>query len=127
MKTVFQEVLMTLNHYDADFWKALDLLVSSGEIVIDRPKGSTHPRYPDIRYELDYGYIENTASSDGDGIDVWCGSDEPKSVNAVMCIVDLIKRDSEIKVLIGCTEEETATVYAFHNRTDGMKGILIKR
>ena len=39
------------------FWQAVDKLVSSGKIIIDRPKGSTHPRYPEIKYELDYGYI----------------------------------------------------------------------
>ena len=52
--------------YDHDFWSAIDTLVSSGKIVIDRPKGSTHPRFPYIRYDVDYGYIENTTSMDGD-------------------------------------------------------------
>ena len=42
---------------------------------------------------------------DGGGIDVWVGSGE-KTVDAIMCIVDMMKRDSEIKLLIGCTEEE---------------------
>ena len=44
-----------------------------------------------------------------------------------MCIVDLIKKDSEIKILIGCTEEEKATVYKAHNETPFMKGVLIRR
>ena len=39
--------------YDHDFWSAIDALVSSGKIVIDRPKGSTHPRFPHIRYDVD--------------------------------------------------------------------------
>lgn len=118
---------MMLTKYNEDFWKAVDTIVLSGKIVIERPKGSAHPRFPALRYELDYGYIENTASMDGEGIDVWRGSLPLASVNAVICIVDLLKRDSEIKLLIGCTEEEMNTVYAFHNGTEGMKGILIKR
>ena len=101
--------------YDNDFWKAVDALVSSGKIVIDRPKGSTHPRFPNIKYEVDYGYIESTTSMDGGGIDVWLGSLADKKVNAIICTVDLMKKDSEIKLLIGCTEEEMNTVYAFHN------------
>ena len=101
--------------YDNDFWKAIDALVSSGKIVIDRPKGSTHPRFPNIKYEVDYGYIESTTSMDGGGIDVWLGSLADKKVNAIICTVDLMKKDSEIKLLIGCTEEEMNTVYAFHN------------
>ena len=113
--------------YDNDFWKAIDTLVSSGKIVIDRPKGSAHPRFPNIKYEVDYGYIENTSSMDGGGIDVWLGSLAAKQVNAIICTVDLMKKDSEIKLLIGCTEEEINTVYEFHNDSEFMKGILIRR
>lgn len=113
--------------YDNDFWKAIDTLVSSGKIVIDRPKGSAHPRFPNIKYKVDYGYIENTSSIDGGGIDVWLGSLAAKQVNAIICTVDLMKKDSEIKLLIGCTEEEINTVYEFHNDSEFMKGILIRR
>ena len=113
--------------YDKDFWQAIDKLVSSGKIVIDRPKGSFHPRFPNIKYEVDYGYIENTSSMDGGGIDIWLGSLVNKQVNAIICTVDLMKKDSEIKLLIGCTEEEIDTVYEFHNDSEFMKGILIRR
>lgn len=116
-----------LQRYNSDFWKAIDTLVSSGTIVIDRPKGSTHPRYPAIQYALDYGYLENTASMDGEGIDLWRGSLPEPRVNAIICTVDLMKRDSEIKLLVGCTEDEMQTVLRFHNSTDHMKGLLIPR
>ena len=113
--------------HDSDFWKAVDTLVSSGKIVIDRPKGSVHPRFPNVKYEIDYGYIENTSSMDGGGIDVWRGSLPNDTVTAVICTVDLMKKDSEIKLLIGCTEEEINVVYGFHNDSEFMKGILVKR
>lgn len=64
---------------------------------------------------------------DGDGIDVWRGSDPAMKADAVMCIVDLMKRDSEIKILIGCSEEEKAIVYQTHNETEFMKGVLWRR
>ena len=96
------------------------------EIIIDRPRGSAHPRVPDFIYRVDYGYLRGTASMDGEGIDVWVGSGE-KRVDAIMCIVDLMKRDSEIKLLIGCTEEEKAIVYETHNESQFMKGVLIRR
>ncbi len=115
-----------MNYCDEGFWNALDELVNTSEIVIDRPKGSAHPRFPDFIYRVDYGYLKNTASMDGAGIDVWVGSDG-KKIDAVMCIVDLMKRDSEIKILIGCTEEEKMEVYRTHNETRFMKGILIRR
>ena len=112
---------------DHDFWSAIDTLVSSGKTVIDRPKGSTHPRFPHIRYDVDYGYIENTTSMDGDGIDVWKGSLSSVNVNAIICTVDLLKRDSEIKLLIGCTGDEIRTVDHFFNDYASMKGLLLLR
>ena len=115
-----------MNQYNAEFWNVLDELVDNSEIIIDRPKGSTHPKYPDFIYRLDYGYLANTSSMDGAAIDVWVGSGERKT-DAVMCIVDLQKKDSEIKILIGCTEEEKSIIYETHNKTPYMKGILIHR
>ncbi len=115
-----------MHKFDNSFWEAIDTLVSQSEIIIDRPKGSAHPKYPDFIYEVDYGYLKNTSSMDGGGIDVWVGTKD-KYVDAIICIVDLIKRDSEIKILIGCTEEEKAIIYKTHNETQYMKGVLIRR
>ena len=115
-----------MDGYNEDFWKALDELVSNSEIVIDRPRGSAHPRFPNFIYKVDYGYLKDTASMDGGGIDVWVGSGE-KKIDAIMCIVDLWKKDSEIKILVGCTEEEKLEVYKTHNETQYMKGVLIRR
>ncbi len=67
-----------MNTCDDEFWSSLDKLVDDSEIVIDRPKGSSHPKYPNFIYRLNYGYLKNTASMDGAGIDVWVGSGEKK-------------------------------------------------
>lgn len=112
---------------NTEFWKLLDELVQKSEIVIDRPKGTAHPKFPNFIYRVDYGYLKDTTSMDGGGIDVWIGSKTDKEITGIICIVDMLKRDSEIKILIGCTEEETAIVYETHNETDSMKGILIRR
>ena len=112
--------------HDIEFWNALDELVNNSEIIIDRPKGTSHPKYPNFIYRVDYGYLKNTTSMDGAGIDVWVGSGE-KKLDAIMYIVDLKKKDSEIKILIGCTEEEKKIVYETHNETQFMKGVLIRR
>lgn len=109
-----------------EFWTALDDLVKNTDIVIDRPRGTAHPRYPNFIYKVDYGFLKETASIDGAGIDVWVGTGE-KRIDAIMCIVDLMKKDSEIKILIGYTEEEKRLIYQAHNETEYMKGILIRR
>ena len=116
----------SMKRFDEDFWQALDGLVGSSQIVIDRPKGTAHPRYPHMIYPVDYGYLRDTAAMDGQGIDVWVGSGE-RRVDAIICTVDLLKRDSEIKILLGCTEEEKQLIYELHNDSDYMKGVLIRR
>jgi len=108
---------------NAEFWFNLEKLVSESKIVIDRPKGSHHPKYTDCIYPLDYGYLENTRSMDGGGIDVWKGSDG-NYLDAIICTVDLLKRDSEIKILIGCNEEEKQLALP---TGEYMRGILIRR
>ena len=53
-------------------------IVSESKIIIDRPKGAVHPKFSDFIYRVDYGYLDNTSSMDGYGIDVWVGTDERK-------------------------------------------------
>ncbi len=110
-----------------EFWNAIDKLVAESEIIINRPKGTVHPKYSDFVYHVDYGYLKNTTSMDNAGIDVWVGSDSSQTIDAIMCTVDLLKRDSEIKILIGCTEAEKEIVFQIHNESQYMKGILIRR
>ncbi len=109
-----------------EFWNALDEVVENSEIVIDRPKGTAHPKFPDFIYKVDYGYLKETTAMDGGGIDVWVGTGE-KKIDAIVVTVDLMKKDSEIKILIGCTDEEKQIIYQTHNETEYMKGILIRR
>ena len=115
-----------MHRCDDAFWHMLEELIRTSEIVIDRPKGTAHPRYPEMIYPLDYGYLKDSASMDGQGIDVWVGSGE-KRIDAVICTVDLLKRDSEIKLLIGCTEEEKQLIYELHNDSEYMKGVMVRR
>jgi len=109
--------------YNNAFWQSLDKLVSESKIIIDRPKGSRHPEYHECVYPLDYGYLEGTKSMDGGGIDVWKGTNGDL-IDAIICTVDLLKRDSEIKILIGCTEVEKQLAIPDN---EYMKGILIRR
>ena len=113
--------------YCSEFWNAVDQLVATSEIIIDRPAGSCHPRFENVIYPLDYGYLSNTSSMDNSGIDIWRGSKKEAFADALIVTVDLMKRDSEIKLLIGLTEEEKQTVLGFHNDSIYMKGILVNR
>jgi len=109
-----------------DFWQYLERLIVGNRVIIDRPKGSHHPRFPDIVYPQDYGYLDGTTSGDGGRIDVWAGASGTQELSAVILTVDLHKRDAEIKILLGCSENEIQTILAFHNKND-MRAILVRK
>ncbi|MEH1793146.1 hypothetical protein [Nostoc sp.] len=115
-----------INTNYADFWFKLDRLVAASNLKIERPKGTSHPRYPSFVYQLDYGYLQDTQSGDGNNIDVWIGSLLNQTVTAVICSIDLEKRDTEIKILLGCTSEERQAILDIHN-TGSQSAILLVR
>jgi len=103
------------------FWHGVTELLMTNSLIIDRPKGSPHPRYPQMIYPLDYGYLENTTSADSGGIDVWLGSlsrltnnEDAKTLTGILCTFDTLKRDAEIKLLIGCSETDIQVIRDFH-------------
>jgi inorganic pyrophosphatase len=63
---------------------------------------------------------------DGGGIDLWIGTAPHRKLTAIACTVDMRKRDSEIKLLIGCTEKEIGIIEKFHN-SPHMSCIIIRR
>lgn len=106
---------------DTLFWQSMSQLLTMNPVIIDRPAGSSHPRYPTVIYPLDYGYLGNTTSSDGGGIDVWLGSlnsvrnkGEARILTGILCTFDTLKRDAEIKLLIGCNAEDIQVIRDFH-------------
>jgi inorganic pyrophosphatase len=108
------------------FWTQIEQLVASSRIVIDRPKGSEHPRVPGCIYPLDYGYLEGTTSSDGEGIDVWIGSQHGLGLVGVISTIDLPKREIETKLLIDCSHAEIEIVKSFFSHMQMGHALLIR-
>lgn len=107
------------------FWLELDQLMLTCPLVIDRPKGTTHPRYPDFIYPVDYGYLGETRSSDGHELDIWVGTSDEEEIDAILCTVDPGKKDIEMKILYRCTEAEKQKILTVQNCV--MKAILVRR
>ena len=113
--------------FNNEFWQYLNKLVKENEIIIDRPKGTKHPKYNNLIYEFDYGYLKNTKAMDGNEIDVFKGSLHNKNVSTIFCTIDILKKDIEIKILIGCTVSEKERIYNFLNNSEYMKAIIIEK
>ncbi len=109
-----------------DFWNYLQRLVEMSEITIDRPRGSSHIRYPGSSYPVDYGYLQGTTTADQGGVDIWIGSLSQRRVVGALCTVDLLKKDTELKIVYDCNEAEMLSILGFINYND-MRAILIRR
>ena len=109
------------------FWNKLDEILAVSEIIIDRPKGSKHPKYPEFIYPLDYGYLKGTRSADDAEIDIWHGTRGDDIADAILCTIDVKKKDSEIKILIGCSDVDKKLILNFQNSSEYMAAILVER
>jgi inorganic pyrophosphatase len=116
----------TMANNNEAFFEKLEQLIREHGVTIDRPKGTAHPRFPDRIYPINYGYINDTQSQDGDGIDVFLGDDKAAGVVGIICTVDIVKLDSEVKVLYKCDEDNIQTALKLMTN-DPMRGVLVRR
>lgn len=109
------------------FWQKLDTLLLSSSCTIDRPKGSKHPKYPNLIYPVDYGVLKDTMATDDTPINIFKGSRKTFQIEAIVISADILKKDCVVKLLLGCTEEETTDILHFLNQTEFQKAILVRR
>lgn len=86
---------------------SLEYLNKIVEVVIDRPMGSMHPKHNFI-YPVNYGYIPNTISGDGEELDCYVlGIFEPLEIFSGKCIA-IIHRidDNDDKLIIVPNDRE---------------------
>lgn len=112
---------------NAYFWQKLDTIYLSSKLEIDRPKDSVHYKYSNLVYPVDYGYLKDTTGTDMKPIDVFKGSLDGNQVQAVAVSADILKKDSEVKLMVGCSEEEIYDIMHFLNQTQFQKAVLLYR
>lgn len=122
MKELYSDIIPS--HFN---WAAWEELIEQHGITIDRPRYSFHPDYPEIIYPFNYGYINNTLSTDNEEVDIFCGTATNKIV-ALIITADFRKGDKEVKLLYNCTPAEIYGVHGFINfAPDLMQGRLVMR
>jgi inorganic pyrophosphatase len=110
-----------------NYWNFIEDMIDKNGFVIDRKKGTAHPRYAHMIYPIDYGYIENTQSTDNNEIDIFVGSKNGKGVVGVINTIDKMKNDIEAKIVFNCSYREIKMILSFLNNSDYMKAIFIRR
>ena len=72
------------------------------EVKIDRPIGSSHPNYPNLIYLVNYGFVPNTISGDGEELDCYIlGESKPLKKYKGKCIAIIHRlNDNDDKLII---------------------------
>lgn len=81
------------------------------KVYVDRPKGSVHPKYSDIIYPINYGYIKEIKAADNEYQDVYVLG-ENKSINYCNCkIFAVVERENDIEdKLIATTNDKDYSI-----------------
>lgn len=108
-------------------WTEWARIIEQQGITIERPRITAHPDYPSVIYPLDYGFVNETQSSDGEPLDVFVGQATTGLVGAILT-TDHRQRDREVKLLYDCTPAEVYTAHGFINYDRTLlKGVLVPR
>lgn len=94
-KSSFVQNILRLSFTDQFLGKRLT-------IVIDRPIGSSHPEHPEMKYELNYGFVPGIPAPDGENLDAYIyGVTKPlhRFTGVVVAIIHR-KNDNEDKLVV---------------------------
>lgn len=93
------------------------------QVKMDRPMGSAHPKYPERIYPVNYGFIPDTTSGDGEELDAYVlGVSEPLEVfeGEVVAIIHRINDDDDKLVVCpkghAMSDEEIRTATHFQEQ-----------
>lgn len=111
--------------------KTTDYIGKIVKVIIDRPLGSKHPKY-DYEYPVNYGYVPNTKSGDGEELDVYVLSVfEPLNEYTGQCIAVIHRTDDDDDKLIvvpeGVNLEDVEIEKAVAFQEKWFKHILLRK
>lgn len=66
-------------------------------VTIDRPLGSRHPKYPQLIYPVNYGYVEGIMAPDGEEQDVYVLGVEGAVSSVCATVIAVIHREDDVE------------------------------
>lgn len=79
-------------------------------VTVDRPLGSLHPAYNELRYPINYGYIKGIMAPDGEEQDAYVlGVNMPVEVFAGKVVAVIRRKDDVEDKWVVCPEDMTFT------------------
>ena len=99
------------------------LLGKEVTVKVDRALGSAHPKYPDLIYPINYGYIESMIAPDGDPQDAYIlgVAEAVDSLCGVVLAIIVRRNDVESKLIVApkgmsFSDEEILAAVDFQER-----------
>jgi inorganic pyrophosphatase len=66
-------------------------------------------------------------SQDELGIAIYKGKSSAYLVEAILVAADILKKDIEVKLMVGCSQDEVDQILRFVNQTEYQKTIIVRR
>ena len=86
--------------------EAIEFIGENVSVIVDRPLGTVHPKHKDIIYKVNYGYVPDTISGDGEELDCYIlGLEEPLKEYTGKCIAVIHRIDDNDDKLIIANQE----------------------
>ena len=99
-----------IKNYKGGNMRPTDYIGKQVYAQIDRPLGSSHPNYPDQVYFVNYGFLPNTISGDGEELDCYIlGEDKPLTEYKGKCIAVIHRLDDDDDKLVIARKDFTDT------------------
>ncbi len=101
------------------FMKSIQYIGKQITVKIDRPIGSSHPQYPDHIYLVNYGFVPNTISGDGEELDCYIlGECKPLKEYTGKCMAVIHRLEEDDDKLIIVPKNKTFTSKEIRLLTD---------
>ena len=109
---------------------ATDFIGKTVTVTMDRPMNSKHPKYG-WNYDLNYGFIPNTKSPDGEELDAYIvGVNEPVGTFNGKCIAVIHRTDDNDDKLVvvpgGLEMTDEEIIRATHFQEQFFKSIILR-
>ncbi len=112
---------------NAFFWQKVETLLLSGNLKMEKKKGDVHSTFGNLIYPTDYGHLVDAKGAGEYGVSVYVGTGNHMEISALVVAVDILTKELDVKMLVGCNDDEIEDVLRFLNQTDYQKTVLIRK
>ena len=99
--------------------KSIEYIGKNVYVIVDRPIGSSHEKYPDHIYLVNYGFVPNTVSGDGEELDCYIlGEHKPLKEYTGKCIAVIHRTNDDDDKLVIVPENKNFTDDEIRRLTD---------